>query len=226
MRTLRLFSLLDQLRGRREPVSAEVLARELDVSARTIYRDMASLQAMGAPIRGESGIGYQIEKGYFLPPLSFDADELDAIMLGMRLVAAKGDSGLAEAGRRVTGKIGAVLDPDRRERFASLPLLAVTRGSSERRQSEANLGGLRQALRERLFIILRYVDLKEQESLRLCRPLGLVAFDDVWVLTVWCEARQDFRNFRVDRIQSFETSGKRFRPEPGKRFEDYLKSMG
>lgn len=225
MRTLRLFSLLDRLRGRREPVAAEVLAGELDVSIRTIYRDMASLQAMGAPIRGESGLGYQIEKGYFLPPLSFDADELDAIMLGMRLVAAKGDSGLAEAGRRVTGKIGAVLDRDQSDRFASLPLLAVTRGSIESRKSEAHLAGLRQALRERSFIILRYLDLKEQESLRLCRPLGLVAFDDVWVLTVWCEARQDFRNFRVDRIQSFEASGKRFRPERGKRFEDYLKSM-
>lgn len=225
MRTLRLFSLLDRLRGCRGPVSAEALARELDVSVRTIYRDMASLQAMGAPIRGESGIGYQIERGYFLPPLSFDPDELDAIALGMRLVATKGDHGLAEAGRRVTAKIGAVLGDDQRERFAGLPLLAVTRGSPEHRKSEAHLSRLRQALRERMFIILRYLDLKEQESLRLCRPLGLVAFDAVWVLTVWCEARQDFRNFRVDRILSFEAAGKRFRPERGKRFEDYVRSM-
>jgi len=180
---------------------------------------------MGAPVRGESGIGYQIEKGFFLPPLSFDPDELDAITLGMRLIAAKGDGQLAEASRRVAAKIGAVLSGDQSERFANSPLRAVTRGSAENRKSEAHLSGLRQALRERMFVMLRYVDLKERESLRLCRPLGLVAFDDVWVLTAWCEARADFRNFRVDRLLSFEATGKRFRPERGKRFEDYLKSM-
>ncbi|WP_049270436.1 helix-turn-helix transcriptional regulator, partial [Serratia marcescens] len=90
MRTVRLFSILEQLRGRQRPVSAEFLAQALDVSVRTIYRDMSTLQAMGAPIRGESGLGYQLEKGYFLPPLHFDANELEAIILGTRLIAARG----------------------------------------------------------------------------------------------------------------------------------------
>lgn len=125
MRTLRLFALLDHLRARLGPISAEALALELGVSMRTIYRDMATLQAMGAPVRGESGIGYQLEKGYFLPPLRFDADEQEALMLGLRLIAARGDTALASAARRASAKIGAVLGEGDGAAYAELPLRAI-----------------------------------------------------------------------------------------------------
>lgn len=225
MRTLRLFSLLDHLRGRRAPVSAEQLARALDVSPRTIYRDMATLQAMGAPIRGEAGIGYQMEKGYFLPPLHFDPDELDALMLGMRLVAARGEPALGEAAQRALTKIGAVLSEEKREAYRELPLKAVSRPSEVQAQAARHLAFLRAAIRERAVLRIHYRDLKGRESWRDGRPLGLTVFDDVWLLTIWCERRSDFRNLRVDRVIEVSRTGRSFRPERGKRFEDYIRTL-
>lgn len=225
MRTLRLFALLDHLRGRRSPVSAETLAMELNVSIRTIYRDMATLQAMGAPVRGEAGIGYQMARGFFLPPLHFDADELEAIMLGTRLVTARGDGELVDAARRVSAKVSVAMDGEVGETYARLPLRAVSRQSQESMKARANLGFLRRAIRERALLDIRYVDLQDLGSRRTARPLGLTVFDTAWLLTVWCETKHDFRNLRVDRIEAVERTGRRFRPEAGKRFEDYLKTL-
>lgn len=223
MRTHRLFSLLDRLRGRLEPIPAEVLARDLNVSVRTIYRDMATLQAMGAPVRGEAGIGYQLEKGYFLPPLHFDSEELEAIMLGTRLIAARGDTALAEAARRVSAKISSVTSDG--ERFTRLPLRAVSRPTEENQKANAHLAFLRDAIRKRMRLSIRYRDLKETESDRIAHPLGITMFDAVWLLTIWCETRSDFRNLRVDRIVSVSPTGLVFRHERGKRFEDYLQTL-
>lgn len=225
MRTLRLFALLDHLRGRLKPVSAETLAVDLDVSIRTIYRDMATLQAMGAPVRGEAGIGYQMASGFFLPPLHFDADELEAIMLGTRLVAARGDGELVDAARRVSAKVSVAMAGEAGETYARLPLRAVSRRSQESTKASANLGFLRKAIRERALLDIRYVDLRDLGSRRAARPLGLTVFDTAWLLTVWCETKQDFRNLRVDRIEAVARTGRRFRPEVGKRFEDYLKTL-
>lgn len=225
MRTLRLFALLDHLRGRTEPVSAEILAQELSVSVRTIYRDMATLQAMSAPIRGEAGIGYQLEKGYFLPPLHFDPDELDALMLGTRLIASRGDDDLASAARRVSAKISAVIGHDRGENYSRLPLRAVARQSPENDKAAEHLTLLRVALRDKAVLQIRYCDLQDKRSQRTVRPLGLTMFDAVWLLTVWCENRSDFRNLRVDRIEVIQLAGRLFRTERGKRFEDYLKTL-
>lgn len=225
MRTLRLFSLLEHLRGRHRPVSAEVLASELDVSVRTIYRDMSTLQKIGAPIRGEAGVGYLMEKGYFLPPLHFDADELDAIMLGTRLIAARGDDELARAARRVSAKIGAVMVGNAGEAYQRLPLRAVSRPSEESAKAGLQLGFLRRAIRDRALTEIVYVDLGGRESRRIARPLGLTVFDAVWLLTIWCEQKHDFRNLRVDRIAQAQRTGASFRHEAGKRFEDYLKTL-
>lgn len=225
MRTLRLFALLDQLRGSSKPISAETLALAMDVSVRTIYRDMATLQAMGAPVRGEAGVGYQIEKGYFLPPLHFDADERDAIMLGTRLITARGDDGLAAAARRVAAKIGAVLDDQVQDQYARSPFMAVSRQSEERTRADQHLGPLRLAIRDRAVLHIHYIDLAGRESERQCRPLGLTAFDTVWLLTIWCEKRSDFRNLRVDRLLSVTRTGATFRHERGKRFDDYLATL-
>lgn len=225
MRTLRLFALLDHLRGRLNPVSAEALAIDLNVSVRTIYRDMATLQTMGAPVRGEAGIGYQMERGYFLPPLRFDADELEAIMLGTRLIAARGDSELSDAARRVSGKISGIMEEEVGDTYARLPLRAVSRQSQEDIKASTHLGFLRSAVREKAQLHILYRDLKEAQSQRIARPLGLTVFDHVWLLTIWCETRNDFRNLRVDRIEVVERTGKRFRPEAGKRFDDYLRTL-
>lgn len=225
MRTLRLFALLDHLRGRLNPVSAETLAVDLNVSIRTIYRDMATLQAMGAPVRGEAGIGYQMERGYFLPPLQFDANELEAIMLGTRLIAARGDSELSEAARRISAKVSAVMDGEAGEAYTRLPLRAVSRHSQNDTKTGTYLGLLRNAVRERASLDIQYLDLREVRSQRVARPLGLTVFDDAWLLTIWCETKNDFRNLRVDRIEAVERTGTRFRSEVGKRFEDYLKTL-
>ncbi|RYC37998.1 helix-turn-helix transcriptional regulator [Pectobacterium zantedeschiae] len=225
MKTIRLFSLLDHLRGRIHPVSAEILAQALNVSVRTIYRDMAALQTIGAPIRGESGLGYILEKDYFLPPLNFDPDELDAIMLGMRLIGARGDDILSAAASRVSAKISAVIDVKKSDSYKSLPLRAVSRHTEENEKATKHLAFLRLAIRNKLQLRIAYVDLQGRKSDRVARPLGLTLFDAVWLLTIWCETRSDFRNLRVDNITSVAETGLYFRPEKGKRFEDYLNTL-
>ncbi|MFI3903590.1 helix-turn-helix transcriptional regulator [Ochrobactrum sp. S1502_03] len=222
MKTLRLFSLLDRLRCASGPVSAEALAQMMEVSPRTIYRDMATLQAMGAPVRGESGLGYQLEKGYFLPPLHFDADELEAIMLGVRLVMARGDGDLGVAAQRVSGKISSTMQAGAGDRYRNLPLRAVSKMTEENSKANLYLSFLRRAVRDRVVVTLHYLDLREKVSERTIKPVGLTMFDAVWLLTAWCESRNDFRNFRLDRIISVETTGQVFRHQKGQRFEDYL----
>nr|MEC9420884.1 YafY family protein [Pseudomonadota bacterium] len=221
MRTIRLFSILDTLRSRRGAVPAAMLADLLGVTERTIYRDMATLKAMGAPIRGEGGVGYVLERGYFLPPMQFDPDELDVILLGIRMVKARGDKTMSETAERVLGKLGAVLSEG--ERSLNRPLLAVGKASSA--QGHDALSPLRDAIRKRRKVQLGYSDLQDRVSERLTRPLGLTAFESVWVLTAWCEVRNGFRNFRLDRIRSFAITDTRFPKEPGKEFQDYLKTL-
>ena len=225
MKTLRLFSLLDRLRSASTPVSAEALADMLEVSPRTIYRDMATLVAMGAPVRGEAGLGYQLEKGYFLPPLHFDADELEAIMLGVRLVMARGDGDLGAAAQRVSGKISSTMQAGAGDRYKNLPLRAVSKLTEEHSKANLHLSFLRRAVRDRVVVRLEYLDLKDNITKRIVRPLGLTMFDAVWLLTGWCESRNDFRNFRLDRISKVETAGQVFRHQKGQRFEDYLLTL-
>ncbi|WP_273726639.1 YafY family protein [Brucella gallinifaecis] len=225
MKTLRLFSLLDRLRSASMPVSAEALAAMLEVSPRTIYRDMATLVAMGAPVRGEAGLGYQLEKGYFLPPLHFDADELEAIMLGVRLVMARGDGDLSAAAQRVSGKISSTMQAEAGDRYKTLPLRAVSKMTEENSKANLHLSFLRRAVRDRVVVKLEYKDLRDKTTERSVRPLGLTMFDAVWLLTGWCENRNDFRNFRLDRISKVEAAGRVFRHQKGQRFEDYLLTL-
>lgn len=225
MKSLRLFSLLDHLRAARRPVSAEALARRLGVSIRTIYRDIASLQAIGAPIRGESGLGYQLEQGYFLPPLRFDAEEMEAIKLGLRLIMARRGSGLEDAAQRVTGKVAAALGAEGGAQFQNLALLAVSRQREADRRAESWGGILRVAIRERKILKLGYRNLGGRKSTRRIHPLGLTLFDDVWLLTGWCETADDFRNFRVDRITTVEDTTEKFRSRSGQLLKDYLEKL-
>lgn len=225
MKTLRLFSLLDHLRAARRPVSAQVLAQRQGVSIRTIYRDIASLQAIGAPIRGESGVGYQLEQGYFLPPLQFDAEEAEAIMLGLRVLMARRGSGLHGAAQRVTGKVAAALGCEGGERFRNLSLLAVSRQRETDNLAEPWGGIVRIAIRKRQILQLAYCDSEGRDSARRIHPLGLTLFDDVWLLTAWCESAEAFRNFRLDRIATLEETNETFRPRRGRLFHDYLAKL-
>ncbi|WP_112664256.1 helix-turn-helix transcriptional regulator [Microvirga flavescens] len=225
MRVVRLFQILDRLRGLRTPKSAEDLAAELGVSMRTIYRDMGVLQDLGAPIEGQAGVGYMLRKGFFLPPLMFDEDELEAIILGTRMVAARADPDLAEAGHRAAAKIAQVLRGDAKRTPDEVPLNVAKRRSDTAADEAGVLRLLRHAIRNRRVVKAVYCDLQDQITERRLRPVGLTAFDLLWLLTAWCEERQDFRNFRLERFRSVTETEERFAPEPGKRFEDFLKLL-
>jgi len=218
MRLLRLFQLLDELRLRRSAVSARILADEMGVSLRTLYRDIADLQALGAPIRGEGGVGYILEPGSFMPPLRFDDDELSALALGLRLVAARADSEMSEAARRAAAKIASAVGESARREFLDSSFEA---GPSDTANTP-HLGVLRDAIRRRNILEIEYTSLSGKFSTRLARPLGLTVFDSAWLLTLWCETAQDFRHLRVDRIDCIRVTPVVFRDEHGRRFSDCL----
>ncbi|BCH25264.1 helix-turn-helix transcriptional regulator [Mesorhizobium sp. L-8-3] len=222
MRLFRLFQLLDELRIRRVPVPARMLAQDMGVSLRTLYRDIADLQAMGAPIRGEGGVGYVMDAGYFMPSLRFDEEELSALALGVRLVAARTDPLMSEAARRAAAKIASAVGEETRRVFLDSPFEA---GPSDA-ANPPHLEALRDAIRRRKVLEIDYASLSGKPSTRRALPLGLTVFDTVWLLTVWCETARDFRHLRVDRIGALRDIGERFRHERGKRFADCLAREG
>lgn len=226
MRTVRLFSLLDHLRGRTVPVAAASLAQELGVSVRTIYRDMATLQTLGVPLRGEAGIGFQLERGAFLPPMRFDGDELDAVMLGLQWAGQQGDPTLSAGAQRVLAKLRTSLPAEDGDMLANRPIRPVSADPGLARPLAASFALLRGALRDRQVITLDYRRADGTRGLRTVRPLGLFVFGTVWLLTAWCELRSAFRHFRLDRISTAELTRRRFRPERGKRLDDALAQLG
>lgn len=225
MKSLRLFSLLDELRASRRPVSSSVLAERLGVSVRTIYRDMASLQSIGAPIRGESGLGFQLEPGYFLPPLHFAADELEAVILGLRLLRARNTGSLHDAASRAQGKLGATLGDAGHDLLGDMPFMAVRRESDMDRLAQGWEKLVRIAIRERRILDIAYNSLDEKRTQRRIHPLGMTIFDDVWLLTAWCKVAEDFRNFRLDRIEAARDTGERFRAVKSQSFKFYIASL-
>jgi predicted DNA-binding transcriptional regulator YafY len=217
----RLFRLLLELR-RGRVVTARELARRLEVSERTVYRDVADLSASGVPIAGEAGVGYRLA-GFELPPLMFDRDEIEALALGARTAEAWGDAELATAARSALAKIEAVL-PRGRERLVEETRLYVPTWG-EPPGERIPLGTLRRAIRDRRKIRVAYVDEKEQASERTLRPLALAFHPPVWLLVAWCELREDFRSFRLDRFRTLEPRAEIFVEEPGRSLADYLRRM-
>lgn len=199
-RAARLLELVQALRRRRRAVSAATLALELGVSLRTLYRDIATLQQQGAPIRGEAGLGYVLEPGFFLPPLMFTDDEIDAVVLGLRLVATRGDPELAVAAQDAAAKIAAMLPPAQEDVAATSALLAVPARTDE----AAALAVIRRAIRAERKLRLRYCDKKGAATTRVVWPVAVGFFTGSEVLAAWCELRADFRHFRLDRIASAE----------------------
>jgi predicted DNA-binding transcriptional regulator YafY len=203
-RAERLLGLMQVLRRHRRPVSGAALARELDISLRTLYRDIASLQSQGAHIDGEPGMGYVLRPGFMLPPLMFSEEEIEALVLGSRWVADRGDRELAEAARNVLAKVAAVLPPDLRHELDTSTLIVGPGAPIE--SSGVDLAKLRRAIRTQRKVEIRYRDLKGKESERVVWPFMLGFFDRVHVLAAWCELRNGLRHFRTDRIVALAVS--------------------
>ena len=203
-RSERLLELLQILRRHRHPVSGQDLAAELDISLRTLYRDIASLQAQGAVIEGEAGVGYVLRAGFTLPPLMFSQEEIEALVLGSRWVTTRHDTQLAQAARNALAKIAVVLPPALRDDLEASTLLVGPSASKERPVpvDPDILAQIRLAIRQQSRLELHYADAEGQVSQRIIWPFGLGFFDQVQVVLGWCELRQDFRHFRTDRIQS------------------------
>lgn len=211
-RTNRLFDLLGILRARRTPVTALDLARELGVSRRSVYRDIETLRSLGAPVDGEAGIGYRLSDGFFLPPLAFSTDELDALILGLGWVQQRGDAALAQSSESALAKVlgagrGGIVP-------ISEPSPLMTAASASQHGDPPQAAVLRDAIRRQRKVAIDYEDLQGSRSVRTIWPLVIVYFDDVRLLAAWCEARSAFRHFRVDRLQVREVSADRY---PGRR---------
>jgi predicted DNA-binding transcriptional regulator YafY len=201
----RLFEIIQVLRGAKSPITAQVLAEMLEVSPRTIYRDIAALQAMRTPIQGEAGIGYVMRAGYDLPPLNFDSEEIEALRVGLSMLIRSGDTSLLEAGRRVRDKIDALNAPAEWIHVApwGAPMDVAEQGC-------VTLAELRQAMREEQKLQLKYRDGAGNDSLRQVRPLAIIYHLECNMLAAWCELRAGFRHFRQDRIVECNVLEERF----------------
>lgn len=216
----RLFQLVQLVRGRRL-ATGEWLAERLEVSLRTVYRDVADLQAQGVPIEGEAGVGYRMRAGFDLPPLMFTTDEAKALVACVRLAQPRLDAALGEAAEGALSKVLAVLPSGARAAAESLAVYAPYYEVAP--QVRAHLESLRVATEARRKVRLHYLDLKEVPSERTVRPLGSFYWGAVWTLAAWCETREDFRSFRVDRIEHLEPLDERFRDEAGKTLADLFR---
>jgi predicted DNA-binding transcriptional regulator YafY len=219
----RLFRIVQLLRRRRTIVTAKQIAQKLEISERTVYRDVHDLVAAGTPIDGEAGVGYRLQSGYDLPPLMFDKEEIQALVLGARIVAQFGDPALARASESILSKVAGVLPKELEPLLADTRLFVPNRRSSAR--SSAGLAVAREALVTRRRLHLKYANEKGEESERTVRPLGVFFWGKIWTLAAWCEMRVAFRNFRLDRINE-ATLGDRFEEESGRTLRDMLQQYG
>lgn len=218
----RLFQIVQHLRGGRL-VTAQKLGTWLEVSERTIYRDIADLQSTGVPIDGEAGVGYMMREGFDLPPLMFTRDEIVALVAGARMVRAFGGAAMARAADEALVKIGAVLPDAEKDRIARTeihtPMWVVSEAAREA------IDRIEKAVEKRQVLAIDYCDEAGRATSRDVRPLGLWFWGKVWTLIAWCEMRGDFRAFRIDRITSLAVTERSFRPERGKRLADFYRAV-
>lgn len=218
----RLFQLVMSLRRTRS-TTAHQLAQELNVSERTIYRDVQSLILSGVPIEGEAGIGYVLRRDFDLPPLMFSNDEAEALLLGVRMVQAWGDPQMRKAARGVLDKVRAVSSASLLESLDSNTMLVPDFHVSL--DVRRRLGQVREGIIQRRKLQFHYTRADGQEARRLVRPLGLFFWGTTWSFGAWCELRDAFRNFRVDRMAAMELTDIPFNQEPGKTLDDYLRGV-
>jgi predicted DNA-binding transcriptional regulator YafY len=212
----RLFEIIQRLR-RRGVVTARVLAEQLKVSERTIYRDISDLIESKVPIEGAAGIGYSLRKGYDLPPLMFSESELEALVFGARMVQNWSDAELGQAADAAISKIETVLPAHLQRIVEDRSLWAPS--DVRRLPLTFDLGTLRGAIRSNHKIRFQYVDEKSAETRRKVRPLSLWFYPPIWIAVSWCELRNDFRFFRADRMTEVEFLDESFAPDPAKSAE-------
>jgi predicted DNA-binding transcriptional regulator YafY len=220
----RLFQIVNVLRRRRTATTAAHLAERLGVSERTVYRDVRDLVLAGTPIDGEAGVGYRIRPGYDLPPLMFDRDEIQALVLGARIVRQFGDPALARASEAILGKVAAIVPKDLAPLVAETRLFVPSTIGAGRLAEALTLA--REAVNGRRKLELSYAKAEGPATTRTVRPLGIFFWGRTWTLAAWCELRQDFRNFRLDRIAASTILDETFEDEPGRSLRDMLARYG
>jgi len=219
----RLFQVIQLLR-RRSVVTAAWLAEQLEFSERTVDRDIRDLVTAGVPVEGEAGVGYMLRRGFDLPPLMFTAPEIEAMVLGARIVTSWGDAALAKAAGEALARVESVL-PDRlRSRLNESRLFAP--GFHVPRAIVDRLPQLRTAMESRRKVRLDYTSADGTETERVVRPIGLFFWGYGWSLAAWCELRVAFRSFRLDRIRALEVLDERFHDEPGRTLDDFMAATG
>jgi predicted DNA-binding transcriptional regulator YafY len=219
----RLLQIVQILRRRRKPTSAKLIAEELGVVPRTIYRDIVDLQASHVPIDGEPGVGYVLRKGYNLPPLMFDQQELEVIVLGARMVSDRGDAALTKASEDVIAKVLAVI-PDRISDDVWRAELLMPHRAKNADASGAHLADVRKAVRESNKLCIDYFDGGNHQSSRVVWPLGVYFYSHVTIVCAWCELRNDFRAFRTDRISGCRMTNDKFDPQNGDLFKKFMRN--
>ncbi len=207
-RSERLLALLQVLRQHRQPVSGQKLAESLGISLRTLYRDIASLQAQGADIEGEAGVGYVLRPGFMLPPLMFSPEEIEALVLGSRWVASRADNDLNAAAGNALAKIEAVLPPELKRQLQESGLLVAP--GSKGNDGVIDVATVRRAMREERKLEITYGDAEGRESRRVIWPIAIGYFERQRVIVGWCELREDFRHFRTDRVTAMTMAEQRY----------------
>jgi len=216
----RLFDVIQVLRTAKKPVTAATLAEELEVTVRTIYRDVATLQARRVPIEGAPGLGYVLRKGFDLPPLMFTVDEIEAVTVGARMVQRLRDPELQAAARRVLDKVTVVLPESLRGHVADAPFY-VSQGEAATPRG-VDMAEVRSAIRDRRKLRIAYVDEKRRRTRRTVWPLAMAYYVDVTLVGAWCELRKDLRNFRVERIAASRVLAERFQDHNGRLLAQWL----
>jgi predicted DNA-binding transcriptional regulator YafY len=219
----RLFEILQLLR-RKKVARASDIAASLQVSERTVYRDIHDMIARGVPIEGEAGVGYLLRPGFDLPPLMFNEQQIEALILGARIVQSWADPQLADAAADVIAKVREVLPQSHRRHIDANTHWAPPGHRAE--PIAIDQAALRTALRQQRKITFRYQDLEGRPPDRTVRPLQLAFYGPVWLLAAWCELRNGFRVFRLDRMSDLIILDERFISETGKTSHDFLKQDG
>lgn len=219
----RLFRIIQVMRATGRAMTAAEIAALMEVAPRTIYRDMEHLIASGAPIEGERGVGYMLREAFDAPPLTFTFEQLEALAFGLRAVEMLGDPTLGQAAREARDKMLAILPPGHGRRLVDAPIHAF-RSAAQPVPPEC-LGDIRTALSARRKVWIAYHSLKDERSRRVVWPLGLSAFGALWVMTAWCEMRDGFRDFRLDRVEDWKVLTDRFEPGEQQTYQAYLAGL-
>jgi predicted DNA-binding transcriptional regulator YafY len=215
----RLFDIIQRLRSASKPTTAAALADGLEVTARTVYRDIATLQARRVPIEGAAGVGYVLRKSFDLPPLNFTIDEIEAISVGARMVNRLKDPALQQAAQSVLAKVTAVVPERLRPHIADAPIY-VSPGMTPK-AAGADLAEVRAAIRDSAKLYIAYADEQGRRTNRVIWPIAMAYYVDVSLIGAWCELRAGYRNFRVERIVSSRVLDEHFDQDNGRLFREW-----